>query len=218
MTNTIKLQTSFMDDIFYNELSEIRFTDDWSLFKIEELVNKSRVDNMGLNSIDMEELFASYLKAQEEKYTRILLNEYEVEGYYELEDIEDNEDFKQLLEDNRDLLEELLYFISQEENKKEYDIIDELLNQVDYTFDTVGYSQWSYYIAPSDLSYEYIYDLYHGINFYTVELIQNGEPTEITDFVYVTTLKELDDFIKSTWNLEEYDIDQEDIEEYEELA
>lgn len=218
MTNTIKLQTSYMDDIFYSELSEIRFTDDKSLSNLEDLVNQSRVNNMGLNSIDMEELFASYLKGKEEKYTRILLEEYELNGYYELEDIEDSEDFRDLLEDNRDLLDDLLYYISQEENKSEDDIINELLNQVDYTFDTVGYSQWSYYIAPTDLDYNYIYDLYHGYNFYTVELIQNGEPTEITDFVYVTTLKELDDFIQSTWNLEEYDIDQEDIEEYEELA
>lgn len=221
MTNTIKLYTSFMDDIFYSELSEIRFTDDKSLSNLEDLVNQSRVNNMGLNSIDLEELFAKYLEGKEEKYTRILLEEYELKGYYELEDIEDiedNEDFRDLLEDNRDLLEELLYIISEEENKKEDDIINELLNQVDYTFDTVGYSQWSYYIAPINIDYDYIYDLYHGYNFYTVELIQNGESLEITDFVYVTTLKELDDFIQSTWNLEEYEIDQEDLEEYEELV
>src|SRR5699024_1618927 len=137
MTNTIKLQTSYMDDIFYEELTEIRFTDDKSLSNLEDLVNQSRVDNMGLNSIDLEELFSKYLEGQEKKYTRILLEEYELEGYYELEDIEDNEDFRDLLEDNRDLLEDLLYIISQEENKREDDIINELLNQVDYTFDTV---------------------------------------------------------------------------------
>ncbi|AXY81281.1 hypothetical protein AVP_165 [Aerococcus phage vB_AviM_AVP] len=218
MTNTIKLQTSYMDDIFYSELSEIRFTDDKSLSNLEDLVNNSRVNNMGLNSIDLEELFAKYLEGQEEKYTRILLEGYELNGYYELEDIEDNDDFRDLLEDNRDYLEELLYIISQEENKSEDDIINELLNQVDYTFDTVGYSGWSYYIAPNDLDYNYIYDLYHGYNFYTVELIQNGESLEITDFVYLNSLKELDDFIQSTWNLEEYEIDQEDLEEYEELV
>lgn len=218
MTNTIKLYTSYMDDIFYNELSEIRFTDDKSLSNLEDLVNNSRVNNMGLNSIDLEELFASYLKGQEKKYTRILLEGYELEGYYELEDIETNEDFRDLLEDNRDILDDLLYYISQEENKSEDDIINELLNQVGYNFDTVGYSPWSYYIAPIDLDYNYIYDLYHGYNFYTVELIQNGEPTEITDFVYVTTLKEMDDFIQSTWKLESYTIDQEDLEEYEELV
>lgn len=217
MTNTIKLQTSYMDDIFYEELTEVRFTDDWSLFKIEELVNKSRVDNMGLNSIDMEELFAEHLKGQEEKYTRILLEEYELNGYYELEDIEDNEDFKQLLEDNRDLLEELLYFISQEENKKEDDIINELLNQVDYTFDTVGYSPWSYYIAPSDLDYFYIQDLYHGYGFYTVELIQDDDSYEIIDYVYLNTLEDLDKYVKELWSLRDYDLDQEDLEEYERL-
>lgn len=214
MTNTIKLYTSYMDDIFYEELTEVRFTDDWSLFKIEELVNKSRVNNMGLNSIDMEELFANYLKGQEEKYTRILLEEYELEGYYELEDIEDNEDFKQLLEDNRDFLEELLYFISKEENKKEDDIINELLNQVDYTFDTVGYSPWSYYIAPSDLDYFYIQDLYNGYSFYTVELIQNGESCDIVDYAYLNNLEDLDKFIKSAWGIEEYELDQSELKEY----
>lgn len=218
MTNTIKLQTSYMDDIFYNELSEIRFTDDKSLSNLEDLVNQSRVNNMGLNSIDLEELFAKYLKGQEKKYTELLLESYELKGYYELEDIENNEDFRLLLEDNRDLLEDLLYYISQEENKKEDDIINELLNQVDYTFDTVGYSGWSYYIAPSDLDYDYIYDLYHGINFYTVELIQDDDSYEITDFVYLRNLKELDNYVKELWSLRDYDLDQEDIEEYEELV
>lgn len=214
MTNTIKLYTSYMDDIFYEELTEVRFTDDWSLFKIEELVNKSRVNNMGLNSIDLEELFAKYLKGQEDKYTRILFNEYDLNGYYELEDIKDNEDFKQLLEDNRDFLEELLYFISKEENKKEDDIINELLNQVDYTFDTVGYSPWSYYIAPSDLDYFYIQDLYNGYSFYTVELIQNGESCDIVDYAYLNNLEDLDKFIKSAWGIEEYELDQSELKEY----
>ena len=218
MTNTIKLQTSYMDDIFYNESTEVKFTDDKSLSNLEDLVNQSRVNNMDLNSIDLEELFAKYLEGQEEKYTRILLEEYELKGYYELEDIEDNEDFRDLLEDNRDLLEDLLYIISQEENKKEDDIINKLLNQVDYTFDTVGYSPWSYYITPSDLEYDYIYDLYHGINFYTIELIIDDDPYEITDYVYLNNLEDLDKYVKELWSLREYDLDQEDLEEYEELV
>lgn len=216
MKHTIKLQTSYMDDMFYEELTEVRFTDDWSLFKIEELVNKSRVNNMGLNSIDLEELFANYLKGQEEKYTSILFNEYDLNGYYELEDIKDNEDFKLLLEDNRDLLEDLLYIISQEENKKEYDIIDELLNQVGYSFDTVGYSPWSYYIAPSDIDYNYIHDLYHGYGFYTVELIIDDDSYEIVDYVYLNNLEDLDKFVKELWSIRDYDLDQEDLEEYHE--
>ena len=218
MTNTIKLQTSYMDDIFYNESTEVKFTDDKSLSNLEDLVNQSRVNNMGLNSIDLEELFAKYLKGQEEKYTRILLEEYELKGYYELEDIEDNEDFRDLLEDNRDLLEDLLYIISQEENKKEDDIINELLNQVNYTFDTVGYSPWSYFIAPSDIDYNYIYDLYHGYNFYTIELIIDDNSYEITDYVYLNNLEDLDKYVKELWSLREYDLDQEDLEEYEELV
>ena len=218
MTNTIKLQTSYMDDIFYNESTEIRFTDDKSLSNLEDLVNQSRVNNMGLNSIDLEELFAKYLEGQEKRYTRILLEEYELKGYYELEDIEDNEDFRDLLEDNRDLLEDLLYIISQEENKKEDDIINELLNQVEYTFDTVGYSPWSYYIAPSDIDYDYIYDLYHGYSFYTVELIIDDNSYEITDYVYLNNLEDLDKYVKELWSLREYDLDQEDLEEYEELV
>ena len=218
MTNTIKLQTSYMDDIFYEESTEVRFTDDKSLSNLEDLVNQSRVNNMGLNSIDLEELFASYLKGQEEKYTRILLEEYELKGYYELEDIEDNEDFRDLLEDNRDLLEDLLYIISQEENKKEDDIINELLNQVGYTFDTVGYSPWSYYIAPSDIDYDYIYDLYHGIGFYTIELIIDDDSYEITDYVYLNNLEDLDKYVKELWSLREYDLDQEDLEDFEELV
>ena len=218
MTNTIKLQTSYMDDIFYEESTEVKFTDDKSLSNLEDLVNQSRVNNMGLNSIDLEELFASYLKGQEKKYTRILLEEYELKGYYELEDIEDNEDFRDLLEDNRDLLEDLLYIISQEENKKEDDIINELLNQVGYTFDTVGYSPWSYYIAPSDIDYDYIYDLYHGYNFYTIELIIDDDSYEITDYVYLNNLEDLDKYVKELWSLREYDLDQEDLEDFEELV
>lgn len=215
MTNTIKLQTSYMDDIFYNELSEIKFTDDRSILNIEDLVNQSRVNNMGLNSIDMEELFANYLKGQEKRYTQELLDA-GLDEYYTLEEIEDHEDFRTLLEDNRDYLEELVYLISENENKKEDDIINELLNQVNYTLDTVGYSGWSYYIAPIDLDYFYIHDLYHGYSFYTVELIQNGESCEIADYIYLNNLKELDDFIKSEWGIEEYDLDQSELEEYHE--
>lgn len=214
MTNTIKLYTSYMDDIFYEELTEVRFTDDWSLFKIEELVNKSRVDNMGLNSIDMEELFANYLKGQEKKYTQELL-ELGLDEFYELEDIEDSEDFRTLLEDNREYLEELVYLISENENKKEETVIDDILNQVNYTLGTVGYSGWSYYIAPIDLDYNYIYDLYHGINFYTIELIKDNEPYEITDFVYLLNLEDLEKYVKDFWNIEAYDLDQSELEDFE---
>lgn len=217
MTNTIKLQTSYMDDIFYNELSEIRFTDDRSLLNLEDLVNQSRVNTMGLNQIDMEELFANYLEGQEKKYSELLLESYELKGYYELEDIEDSEDFRLMLEDNRDLLEDLLYLIADNERKKEETVINDILNQVNYKLGTVGYSQWSYFIAPSDLDYNYIYDLYHGISFYTVELIQNGEALEITDFIYLNSLKELEDFIQSEWGIGEYELDQEYLEDFEEL-
>ena len=216
MTNTIKLQTSYMDDIFYNELTEVKFTDDRNVLNIEMLVSQSRVDNMGLNSIDMEELFADYLKGQEKEYTQQLL-ELGLDEYYTLEEIEDNEDFRQLLEDNRDYLEELVYIISENENKKEDDIINEILNQVNYTLDTVGYSPWSYYIAPSDLEYDYIYDLYHGINFYTIELIIDDNSYEITDYVYLNTLEDLDKYVKELWSLRDYDLDQEDLEDFERL-
>lgn len=216
MTNTIKLQTSYMDDIFYNELTEVRFTDYRNIFDIEKLVNHSRVNNMGLNSIDLEELFASYLEGQEKAYTQELL-ELGLDEYYTLEDIESNEDFKDLLEDNRDYLGELVYCISENENKSENDIINELLNQVGYKFDTVGYSPWSYYIAPIDIDYFYIQDLYHGYSFYTVELIQDNEPYEITDYVHLNTLEDLDKYVKELWSIREYDLDQEDLEEYERL-
>lgn len=216
MTNTIKLQTTYMDDIFYEELTEIRFTDDRSLTNLEDLVNQSRVNNMGLNSIDLEELFANYLKGQEKRYTQELLDT-GLDEYYTLEEIEDNEDFRQLLEDNRDYLEELVYIISENENKHEDDIINELLNQVNYTLGTVGYSPWSYYIAPSDIDYNYINDLYHGYNFYTIELIKDNEPYEITDYAYLNNLEDLDKYVKDFWSIEEYDLDQEDLEEYERL-
>ena len=214
MTNTIKLMTSYMDDIFYNELSEIRFTDDRNVLNIEDLVNKSRVDNMGLGSIDMEELFANYLEGQEKKYTEQLL-ELGLDEFYELEDIEDSEDFRTLLEDNREYLEELVYLISENENKKEEVVIDDILNQVNYTLGTVGYSGWSYYIAPIDLDYNYIYDLYHGINFYTIELIKDNEPYEITDFAYLLNLEDLEKYVKDFWNIEAYDLDQSDLEDFE---
>ena len=217
MTNTIKLQTSYMDDIFYNELTEVKFTDDRNILNIEMLVSQSRVDNMGLNSIDMEELFADYLKGQEKYYTEQLL-ELGLDEFYELEDIEDNEDFRDLLEDNRDYLEELVYLIAENENKKEETVIDDILNQVNYTLGKVGYSQWSYFIAPSDLDYDYIYDLYHGHSFYTIELIINDDPYEITDYVYLNTLEDLDKYVKELWSLREYDLDQSELEEYEELV
>lgn len=203
-----------MDDIFYNELSEIRFTDDRNVLNIEDLVNKSRVDNMGLGSIDMEELFANYLEGQEKKYTEQLL-ELGLDEFYELEDIEDSEDFRTLLEDNREYLEELVYLISENENKKEEVVIDDILNQVNYTLGTVGYSGWSYYIAPIDLDYNYIYDLYHGINFYTIELIKDNEPYEITDFAYLLNLEDLEKYVKDFWNIEAYDLDQSDLEDFE---
>lgn len=216
MTNTIKLQTTYMDDIFYNELSEIRFTDDKNILNIEDLVNKSRVNNMGLGSIDMEELFAKYLEGQEKKYTQELL-ELGLDEYYELEEIEDNEDFRLMLEDNRDYLEELVYLISENENKKEETVIDDILSQVDYTLGTVGYSGWSYYIAPSELDSNYIYDLYHGINFYTIELIKDNEPYEITDYAYLLNLEDLEKYVKDYWGIEEYDLDQSDLEDFERL-
>ena len=215
MTNTIKLQTSYMDDIFYEELTEVKFTDDRSLLNLEDLVNKSRVNNVGLNSIDMEELFAKYLEGQEKEYTQELLDT-GLDEYYTLEEIEDNEDFRQLLEDNRDYLEELLYIISENERKTEETVIDEILNQVNYTLGTAGYSPWSYYIAPIDIDYNYINDLYHGYSFYTVELIIDDNSYEITDYVYLNNLEDLDKYVKELWSLREYDLDQSELEEYHE--
>lgn len=216
MTNTIKLQTSYMDDIFYEELTEIKFTDDRNILNIEKLVSQSRKNNMGLGSIDMEELFANYLKGQEKRYTQELLD-MGLDEYYTLEEIEDNEDFRTLLEDNRDYLEELVYIISKNENKHEDDIINDILNQVNYKLGTVGYSQWSYFIAPTDLDYNYIYDLYHGINFYTIELIIDDNSYEITDYIYLNNLEDLDKYAKELWSLREYDLDQEDLEDFERL-
>ena len=213
MTNTIKLQTSYMDDIFYEELTEVKFTDDRNILNLEMLVSQSRVNNMGLNSIDMEELFANYLKGQEKRYTQELLD-MGLDEYYTLEEIEDNLDFRTLLEDNRDYLEELVYVIAENERKKEETVINDILNQVDYKLGKVGYSQWSYFIAPTDLDINYIYDLYHGHSFYTVELIIDDNSYEITDYVYLNTLEDLDKYVKELWSLREYDLDQSELEEY----
>lgn len=218
MTNTIKLQTSYLDDIFYNELTEVKFTDDRNILKIlniELLVNQSRVNNMGLGSIDMEELFAKYLEGQEKYYTEQLL-ELGLDEFYELEEIEDNLDFRTLLEDNRDYLEELVYIIAENERKKEETVINDILNQVDYKLGKVGYNQWSYFIAPIDLDYFYIYDLYYGNSFYTIELIIDDDSYEIADYVYLNTLEDLDKYVKELWSLREYDLDQSELEEYHE--
>ena len=104
----------------------------------------------------------------------------ELRGYYI--DEEDWEKF-QTIEDFLEYDEE--YFLDKIlENDR--DLIRQFFEVNDITFDTVGYSPWSYFLAYKDVSLTYITDLYEGWHFYTLlHLDESGEVIDSIGEVYL---------------------------------
>lgn len=108
-------------------------------------------------------------------------------------------------QDKIDIVEEYINcgYLNESEHFKKF---AEMFN---LSFDTVGYSPWSYYIALPDLDYNYILDLYEGNNFYSVIIYEdneNGELEYYDDTVIYYGGFEFDDFNKmiEDWIQEDY--------------
>ena len=112
------------------------------------------------------------------------------------------------INDKNDIVDEYIYNgrFDEEEHFK-------LLSKAfDLQFGTVGYSQWSYYLAISDIDEGYISDLYNGYNFYDFymhELNENNELEQIevlTSYVKSLDFKDYDNTIRENFGIDDYKI------------
>ena len=70
---------------------------------------------------------------------------------------------------------------------------------------TVGYSPWSYYVAPMDVSRSFIQDLWEGWNFYSVSLIdENGESKDSYHEVYIPDTDELKEVVYNDFGIKDF--------------
>lgn len=76
-----------------------------------------------------------------------------------------------------------------------------------YNAGIVGYSDWAYYIAPQDISSEFVRDLWEGWNFYKVAVYD--EKMNLLDCLgdcYITSNNELLDVLTCNFDIEEENI------------
>ena len=110
--------------------------------------------------------------------------------------------------DVNDFIDKCIYdgYFNEEEH---FEKLAELFN---LQFGTVGYSQWSYYLAISDIDSGYISDLYKGYNFfdfYMYELNENNELEQVevlTSYVKSLDFKDYDNTIRECFGIDDYKI------------
>lgn len=73
------------------------------------------------------------------------------------------------------------------------------------SFGTVGYSDWSFYVAREGQSHEFIRDLWEGWNWYDFTIIEEGEEVDFLSELYVTGEEELDRVIYEHFGIDEDD-------------
>ena len=70
---------------------------------------------------------------------------------------------------------------------------------------TVGYSPWSNFIAPMDVSKSFIRDLWEGWNFYTLILLdENGEVKDSSYEVYIPDTEELKEVVYNYFGITDF--------------
>lgn len=76
-----------------------------------------------------------------------------------------------------------------------------------YNAGIVGYSDWTYYIAPYDINEDFVRDLWEGWNFYDIAILNDtGEVVDSVCECYISNNEELEDCIKCNFGIEKEDI------------
>lgn len=87
------------------------------------------------------------------------------------------------------------------------DLLKYIIDDEKYSFDTVGYSPWSYVIYDRYYKWEYVRDLWEGWNFYDITLLdeENNWIDSISNCYIVDLDKEdLNKYLKYYFNIDDY--------------
>lgn len=102
-----------------------------------------------------------------------------------------------------DPIQEITYYLGIVENE----FIRKYLEYLGFQYGTIGYSNWSYYIALDDVEHEFIQDLWEGWNFYDIAILDDkGEYIDGLCCCYIRNNEELTECIKDNFGIKKEDI------------
>jgi hypothetical protein len=192
----------------FDEEIEFIYYSDFSLTKALESIEKIK----DCYDVELDEInfYTSLVATGEITKTDLLLSITDITGdtkiskQYTKKDIKDI--VKWFLENEK---EHLIYDIIYNNNYNN-DILEAINDNSNLQAGTVGYSDWSYYIAPSDTSKSYITDIYEGYNFYDIieyKVLENNELVfnDSLSQCYITKNDDLKEYINDYFNLESED-------------
>lgn len=144
----------------------------------------------------IEEFYINIENGQQEEFNKIL-EKIVIENGGIAEDYELlEEDYTYIL----DYKEEFNHYITNEE-------LTELCNELSVYIDTVGYSDWCYYIAPNKEYHQLANDLYNGYNFYDVFILdEKGEMIDQLANCYITNDDDLKIYANEYFRISPNDI------------
>lgn len=202
--NTIRMRNeidlSFIEPIEYG-IDYIG--DSLSGLRIEKVIGQIIDMNKDYRNIDITEteILINYLKSinDGEDLLESFIEVYEIEN-----DDEDYIDFYTLIEDG--YIYEIFEFL---ENDVAYNDLENIYNDIcelnNCKFGTVGYSNWTYYIAYDDVDVEFVRDLWEGYNFYILETIVDGEVEDSVGGCYIPNVETLDQYVLDHFGIQSND-------------
>ena len=123
------------------------------------------------------------------------------DGFYNFTIISQLLDEDYLIDVLEGVTDEILDLISYDE-----DTLEGYLSSLGYTFGSVGYSNWSYYLAAYD-DESYFHDLWEGYNFYVIlEYNDKGELVDSLSACYIKSDEDLADYIANYFQTKPDDI------------
>ncbi|MBS4462207.1 hypothetical protein JXA27_06500 [Aerococcaceae bacterium zg-B36] len=204
-SNTMKTE----QEKVYIELSRDDMSIDSELYEVKFLGREFTYDDVMefLEEVD-ETAFKNINNAIQSKFDEIS-NEYSKEEILEVLDY----DYDYMEEESINTLSEIIEDYNGNFGIAYYEV-DEILVEFNYNlkdiieqyanFGIVGYPQWSYYIAPKDVDYNFIRDLCEGWNFYDIALLDNnGDVLDSIGQCYIPDEKTLVEYIENYFNLKQ---------------
>ena len=213
MTNFIKLQyAEFLEDytdgaLFLGAIGTDQIFSTKNIEEINDLLgNAGRgtvsdsllpfLESIGYSEKDIAELFNTCLVGNDPDDFETA-EEFEEENEINLMDA--------INFDLPDFINNMLYYIECERNKKGEDLTEAFLDYLGLEAFTVGYSPWSLVVTYKDSDREFYEDLYNGWNFYDlVQVNQHGELIDIIGGFYIRNEKELYDAVVGNFGIDEF--------------
>ena len=186
------IDEDYTDNIIYNRCNNM----DVFIENITDLYNKA-------NNTDLteEQMFTQYIKTK--NITKEQLNDIK-EYLTDFQDIDEEITLDNIYNNCYDYsyVEDILEIIA----NNNYDIREDLAEFYNINYGTVGYSDWNYYWDITD-NIELVRDLWEGWNFYDIaEVNENLEYLDSIGQCYITSEKEIVEYLGDYFGVEEKDI------------